>query len=123
MSPTSHEASGAQRLRVVYGAQNQSLIPEKHAHHSSQRTLRREQYSMRGTVRPQVQLLPEKAEEYYFDLWCNSQIFQWYVAAFVRLEAESKARSVGPLGSKYLLGLEDQVVIAKATEIQVPLGS
>jgi hypothetical protein len=30
MSPTSHEASGAQRLRVVYGAQNQLPIPEKH---------------------------------------------------------------------------------------------
>jgi hypothetical protein len=30
MSPTLHEVSGAQRLRVVYGAQNQSLIPENH---------------------------------------------------------------------------------------------
>jgi hypothetical protein len=31
MSPTLHEASGAQRLGIVYRAQNQSLIPEKHS--------------------------------------------------------------------------------------------
>jgi hypothetical protein len=97
------------------------LIPVDTAHPSSQRTWRREQYSLRGTVRLQVQVqfLPEKAEEYYFDLWCTSRIFQWcdlwlsllYMAELVIkmhryvawLEAESKA--------KYLLGLE--VVISK----------
>jgi hypothetical protein len=49
-----------------------SLIPVDTAHHSSQRTWRRAQYSMRGIVRPQVQVQfsPGKAEEYYFDLWC-----------------------------------------------------
>ncbi|KAJ7930341.1 hypothetical protein B0H13DRAFT_1858748 [Mycena leptocephala] len=86
------------------------LNPVDTAHHSSQRTWRREQYSMRGTVRPQVQVqfLPEKAEEYYFDL-CTMHRLEAVESKECGLEVSTRARRSGCIG--------------KWIETEVPQGS